>query len=370
MEKITDIIESIANEKNLDAADVKERVITAFLCTAKRLFGEEYEYNAHIDSDTKNIKLFQTLKVVADNDEQSDESKQFITLSKAKELDESVEIGDEINYNINIEDLGRTASMTLAKELNYHIQNLLREKLFEQYNSKIGNLVLATVTSIDEKDNTLYFDIDDLKGFMPLKNRIKSANPDLSDKFSVGDTVRAIIRRVNINQQGINIELSRTSPKFLEALLASEVPEIKDGKVIVKECARIPGQRAKVALVALSSSIDPIGAVVGLKGTRINAVSGELCGEIIDVIEYSATPEILVTRAMSPAIISSVEINEKKAHVFINPAQKSKAIGKNGTNVRLCSMITKYEIELHEIEEQKPSEEDALKNLQSLFKDI
>ena len=152
--------------------------------------------------------------------------------------------------------------------------------------------------------------------------------------------------------------------------MASEVPEIKDGKVIVKECARIPGQRAKVALVALSSSIDPIGAVVGVKGTRINAVSGELCGEIIDVIEYSTTPEILVTRAMSPAIISSVEINEKKAHVFINPAQKSKAIGKNGTNVRLCSMITKYEIELHEIEEQKPSEEEALKNLQSLFKDI
>lgn len=367
MEKITDIIESIANEKNLDFDEVKNRVITAFLRTAKTLFGEEHEYNAHIDTETKSIKLYETLEVISDKDERKADEAHFITLSKAKELSKSVEIGDEINYDIDIQNMGRTASMTLAKELNFHIQALMKEKLFEQYNNKVGNLVIATVTGVDENDQTTYFDVDDLKGFMPLKSRIKSAIPELSDDFKVGDTVKAVIRHVNISNQGINIELSRTSPKFLEALLHSEVPEIKDNKVMIYATARIPGQRAKVALIATSPNVDPVGSVVGAKGVRINAVSDELGKENIDVIEYSQTPEIFVSRAMSPAIINSVKIDGKKANVYINSAQKSKAIGKSGVNVRLAAMLTKYEIVLHEIDEGKKSQTEAMKELESLF---
>jgi len=370
MEKINDIIESIANEKGLDSTEVKERVITAFLRTAKTLFGEEYEYKAEIDDDTKNIKLFQTLIVVADNDENAKFEKQYIALSKAKKIDPHIEIGDEVNYDIDIENLGRTASMILSKELNYHIQALLRDKLYDQYNSKVGALVASTVTSINQEDKTTYFDVDDLKGYMPLKNKIKSNSPELSDNFKVGDVVKAVIKRVHISSQGINIELSRTSPKFLEALLKSEVPELKDGKIIIQASARIPGQRAKIAISSISPSIDPVGAVVGAKGVRINAVSKELCNENIDIFEYSATPEIFVTRAMAPAIITSVKIQDKKATVYVNPSQKSKAIGKSGINVRLAAMLTGYEIELKETEEKQTSNQEALKELESLFKGI
>lgn len=366
MERIADIIESIANEKGLEIEDVKERVIRAVINTAKKIYGENYEYDAVIDSSTKSLHLYQKITVVEDGDERlAEDNEHFLGVSEAKKVDAGVEIGDELTYELSTDNLGRTAAQTLHKELEYHIQRLMEEKIFQKYQEMIGQMVFGSVTRVDSEENT-FIEIDELRAVMSRKNRIKG------EKFKLGDVVKAVIKSVYIDKSmGIKVELSRTSPKFLEALLKAEVPEIKDGLVLIAASARIPGERAKVALVATSPNVDPVGATVGTKGVRINAVTNELSGENIDAIEYSAEPAILITRAMSPAIISSVKItDENKAVVSLASEQKSKAIGKSGINIRLASMLTGYEIELNELGAKGESKDENAKDLKALFGDL
>lgn len=360
MEKITDIIESIANEKNLDLESVKDKVIVALINTAKKVYGQEYDFFV----DNKSLKLYQKITVIADNDDRLDENNEsFIALSKARKEAGEVEIGDELTYECSLENLGRTAVNILHKELEYHIQKLLEQTIFDKYKNKVGQIVFGNVVRIDSEENT-YIEIDELRAFLPRKNRIKG------EKFKIGDVVKAVIRRVYIDK-GIKIELSRTSPKFLERLLESEVPEIKDGYVSIQNCARIPGERAKVVLTTNMSNIDPVGATVGVKGVRINAVSKELHNENIDCIEYSNEIEILIARALAPAIISSVKVKDQKAIVSLNNDQKSKAIGRNGINIRLVSMLSSCEIELNVLDSKNnESATEAFKNLENLFKNV
>lgn len=364
MEKISDIIESIANEKNLELEAVKERVIKALINTAKKTYGEQYEFFV----DEKSLKLFQKIIVVADDDERlQDENEHFISISKARAESSEIELGDELVYECSLENLGRTAVNTLHKELEYHIQKLLEQTIYEKYQNMSGQMVFGPVTRVDSEENT-FVEIDELRAFLPRKNRIKG------EKFKVGDVLKAVIRRVFNDKNGIRLELSRTSPKFLEALLEAEVPELKDELIKITASARIPGERAKIVLQSLSANVDPIGATVGQKGVRINAVSKELHNENIDCIEYSPQMPLLIARALAPAIISSVKLDEenKKALVSLNTDQKSKAIGKSGINIRLAAMLTGYEIELVELDSgaKKPeaNSEEALKNLQDLFK--
>ena len=366
MEKIADIIESIANEKGLEIEDVKERVIRAIINTAKKIYGENYEYDAIIDNSTKTLHLYQKITVVEDGDERlAEDNEHFLSISEAKKVDSGVEIGDELTYELSTDNLGRTAAQTLHKELEYHIQRLMEEKIFQKYQDMVGHMVFGSVTRVDSEENT-FIEIDELRAVMPRKNRIKG------EKFKPGDVVKAVIKSVYIDKSmGIKVELSRTSPKFLEALLKAEVPEIKDGLVLIAASARIPGERAKVALVATSPNVDPVGATVGTKGVRINAVTKELNGENIDAIEYSTEPAILITRAMAPAIISSVKIGEDgKAVVSLVTEQKSKAIGKSGINIRLASMLTGYEIELNELGARGESKDENAKDLKALFGDL
>ena len=366
MEKIADIIESIANEKGLEIEDVKERVIRAIINTAKKIYGENYEYDAVIDNATKTLHLYQKITVVEDGDERlAEDNEHYLGVSEAKKVDSGVEIGDELTYELSTDNLGRTAAQTLHKELEYHIQRLMEEKIFQKYQDMVGHMVFGSVTRVDSEENT-FIEIDELRAVMPRKNRIKG------EKFKPDDVVKAVIKSVYIDKSmGIKVELSRTSPKFLEALLKAEVPEIKDGLVMIAASARIPGERAKVALVATSPNVDPVGATVGTKGVRINAVTKELNGENIDAIEYSAEPAILITRAMAPAIISSVKIGENnKAVVSLVTEQKSKAIGKSGINIRLASMLTGHEIELNELGARGESKDENAKDLKALFGDL
>ena len=366
MEKIADIIESIANEKGLEIEDVKERVIRAIINTAKKIYGENYEYDAVIDNATKTLHLYQKITVVEDSDERlAEDNEHYLGVSEAKKVDSGVEIGDELTYELSTDNLGRTAAQTLHKELEYHIQRLMEEKIFQKYQDMVGHMVFGSVTRVDSEENT-FIEIDELRAVMPRKNRIKG------EKFKPGDVVKAVIKSVYIDKSmGIKVELSRTSPKFLEALLKAEVPEIKDGLVLIAASARIPGERAKVALVATSPNVDPVGATVGTRGVRINAVTKELNGENIDAIEYSAEPAILITRAMAPAIISSVKIGEdNKAVVSLVTEQKSKAIGKSGINIRLASMLTGHEIELNELGARGESKDENAKDLKALFGDL
>ena len=358
MEKILDIIEAIAHEKNISKEHAIEAFKEALINTAKKLTSFTSTFEAIIDPDTKTYSVYKIITVVADDDDQlyvevgkegntkEIESDSFISLSEAKEFDDSLEIGDQLKEEFVLEEHGRTASANLFRELEYHVQRRVEQDLFEKYREKVGSVMLGTVNRVDADDNT-HVEIGELKGILTQRNRIKG------EKFKRGDSIRALLRYVSVDPEyGLFLELTRTSPKFLEALMASEVPEIDDGVVEIVAAARIPGERAKIALKTDQMNVDPIGAAVGVKGVRINAVSEELNGENIDCIEFSPIPEVFITRALSPAISQSIKVDadEKKAVVNITSDQKAKAIGKSGINIRLASMLTGYTIELNEIE--------------------
>jgi len=376
MEKILDIAEAIANEKGLNPQNVLEALKTAFVQTAKRVIGQNLAFEAQIDDVTKTINIVQTITVVADDDEKLQDEEiapAYISITEARDYDDQVELGDQLQVPHELEDYGRTAASSLHREIEYHVQKLIEDELFNKYKSKIGTLVTGRVTRVDSQSNT-YIEIDEVRAVLPMKSRIKG------EVFKVGDHLKAVVRKVNMDREnGIQIELSRTSPKFLEELLALEVPEIADGMVIIEKAARIPGQRAKIAILSTHPNIDAVGATVGVKGVRINSVSQELQDENIDCVEYTTIPELFVSRTMSPAIISHVEIvknsagENEKAIVTLPSDQKSKAIGKSGINIRLASMLTGMQIELVENgttaegTEQENQPKDSVDALEALF---
>jgi len=361
----------MAHEKNLSVENAMEAFKEALIQTAKRLEGDESEFEVEIDYDTQNYHIYKVLTVVADDDSRAEEEpEKFITVEEAKGYDEEIEPGDKIRSELHLEDYGRTAAANLFHELEYHIQRRVEQDIFDKYKAKVGSIIIGTVSRVDDGGNT-YVEIGELKGILSMRNRIKG------ESFKTGDTLKALLRFVTIDPKyGMYLELTRTAPKFLEELMKREVPEIQDGAVEIISSARIPGERAKVALKTDRPDIDPIGAAVGQRGVRINAVSAELCGENIDCIEYSPIPEIYITRALSPAVVQNVKIEnpntaEQKAIVDITADQKAKAIGKSGINIRLASMLTKYQIELNEVEgivERAPdmSSQEKTKDLSAL----
>jgi N utilization substance protein A len=350
MEKILDIIEAMAHEKNISEESALEAFSEAVVKTAQRLTTPESTFEVQIDRDARTYSVQKVITVVADDDERLEEQRDsYIPLSEAKAYDEEIEIGDQLRSDFVLEDYGRTAAANLFKELEYHIQRRVEQDMFDRYKAKVGTIIIGTVSRVDANGNT-YTEIGELKGVLSLRNRIKG------ESFKVGDTIKALLRFVNVDPKyGMFLELSRTAPKFLERLMEKEVPEIQDGTVEIISSARIPGERAKIALKTDRPDVDPIGAAVGQRGVRINAVSDELNGENIDAIEYSPIPEIFITRALSPAIVQHVRIEnpntaDQKAIVDITADQKAKAIGKSGINIRLASMLTGYQIELNEVE--------------------
>ena len=376
MEKILDIAEAIGHEKGLQAEQVLEALKTAFVQTAKRVIDNKFAFEAVINDETKALDIIQTITVVADDDEKladEDIAPMYISISEAREYDDQVELDDQLQVPHELVEYGRTGASQLHREIEFHIQRLVEDELYNKYKSKIGTLVSGRVTRVDAQ-NATYIEVDEVRAILPMKSRIKG------EIFEVGDHLKAVVRRASMDKEnGMQIELSRTSPKFLEELLALEVPEISDGTVIVEGSARIPGERAKIALLSTHPQVDAVGATVGVKGVRINAVSAELIGENIDCIEYTSIPELFMSRIMAPAIISHVEIikNEdgeaERAIVTLPADQKSKAIGKSGINIRLASMLSGLNIELvesdsvtnedGEIEEAK----DGLDALEAMF---
>ena len=360
MDKIIDILDSIAYEKGLKLTDVENALKEALIKTAEKMVDHTLKFDAEIDKENKKLNLFQKIEVIDEDDvrllanavDEWDNPlniDNYMIIDEAKEIDADLEIGDFINYDLEFENMGRNAASILHHNFEYKLQRFIEVNLLAKYEDKIGKLINGVVTRIDKEENT-FVDIGEVRGMLTRKNRIKG------ESFKIGDTLKSVVKLVRIDKEnGLIVELSRTSPKFLEALLALEVPELKDERVIIEASARIPGSRAKIALSTMEPQIDPIGAVVGVKGVRIMAVSAQLNGENIDCVEHSSIPEMFIARALSPAIISSVKIEKSKnederdkAIVTIPSDQKSKAIGRAGLNIRLASMLTKHTIELVE----------------------
>lgn len=377
MDKILDVMEIIAYEKGLQLESVQNIVEGEILKLAKNTLGAEKNYVIDFDKKDKTIKLFYKLKIV-DSDKKervleessldssessanfgeskSESNAEFFDSEKEIRLNDalkmpnidgdSLHIGDEILLEINLSeiDINRNITSTLLKDFEALMEKSLENQIYEQLKSHIGKIVNGMVIFVDKRSEDSIVEIDATRAKLPRKNRIKG------EKFAVGENISCILKNIYFDKKyGIQIELSRTTPKFLEELLRLEVPEIADGEVSIIKCARIPGVRAKVAVQSNTPRVDAVGATVGVKGVRINAVSKKICGENIDCIEYSPVAEAFVANALSPAKIKSVKIEGEKATITIHSEQKPKVIGKDGVNIRLASMLLGLELIINDI---------------------
>jgi len=354
VEKIQDLLSLVANEKGLDFDEVKEAFKRSIIKTAKKVLGD---IDVDVEMEDGELKIYQNFEVIND-DRALENPEKYLYLDEAKEISDNIQLGDKVRAELDLSKLGRSGAMALQREFEREITRLLENEIYRKLISKLNTIVSGEVVKVDNEENT-WIEIEGVKGVLPRRNRIKG------EKFEVGDILKALLKYVHFdNKKGITIELSRTSPKFLEKLIEQAVPEVRDGIIKIHSIARIPGVRAKVAVSSLNPKVEPIGTIIGKNGVRINAISNELHGENIDLIEYSPQPEIYVARALSPAIVKSVKIDDKEgvAYVELDPQEKAKAIGKNGVNITLASMLTKYKIELKDSEEKK-SDTSKLENL-------
>ncbi len=379
MEKILDIVGAIASENGLPQEQVVEAIKESMVKMAKKEISENGNFIVFEDKSSKELKLVQKMIVCDDGEFNEDMEATHIPISDAQKLVEHVNAGDELEYQINLEGMNRNAVNSIFHDITYQIQKLNEQEILKAFEKDLNKIVIGKVLYVDKDGNTSV-ELGETRAILPLKNRIKGEN------FRVGQTIRCVLKSARITRNGIRLELSRTTPKLLEELLMLEVPEIKDGEVSIYKIARIPGEKAKVALYTNNPKIDPIGSAVGARGVRINAVSKELHGENIDCIEYSSVPEIFVAKSLLPAQVISVKLQTSEddekplAIVQVSKSQKSKAIGKSGINIRLASMLTGYIFQLEEVADKEENivikkddnkDEDkklGLEALQSLFK--
>jgi N utilization substance protein A len=326
--------------KNIDRMTMISVLEDSFRNVIAKLFGSNDNYDVIINPDKGDLEIWRNRTIVEDSELEDGNTQ--ISLSEAKKIDEDFEVGEEVTDEVFFEDFGRRAILNLRQTLTSKILELQKEGLYSRYKEKIGEIVSGEVYQIWKKEILL---LDDGKEelLLPKTEQIPS------DFFRKGEHVRAVVERVENKNNNPKIILSRTSPVFLERLLEIEVPEINDGLITIKKIARIPGERAKVAVESYDERIDPVGACVGMKGSRIHGIVRELRNENIDIINYTSNVNLYIQRALSPAKITSVKVNEeeKRAEVLLRPEEVSLAIGKGGFNIKLASMLTGYTIDVY-----------------------
>lgn len=336
--------------KNIDRATMMSVLEDVFRSVLIRQFGTDENFDVIINIDKGDFEIWRNRVVVAD-DELEDPNLQ-ITLKDARKIDEDYEVGEEVTDEVKLADFGRRAILNLRQNLASKIMELEKDHIYGKYKNKIGEIVTGEVYQIWKKE-ILILDDEGNELILPKSEQIPS------DFFRKGDSVRAIVYKVELRNNNPLIILSRTAPAFLERLFELEIPEIFDGLIIIKKIVRVPGERAKVAVESYDERIDPVGACVGMKGSRIHGIVRELRNENIDVINYSANIQLFIKRALNPAKINSIKIIEgtKKAEVYLKPEEVSLAIGKGGLNIRLASQLTGYEIDVYR--EMEQDEEDV-----------
>ena len=340
--KSSDLIQSFAefkDQKNIDRETMKEILEDVFRAILVKNYGSDENYDVIINVDKGDFEIYRILEVVADEDF-TDENRQ-IPLSKARLAADDYEVGEEYTEEIKVEQFARRNILAIRQNLASRVTEMERNNLFERYRKRIGLLVTAEVYQIRKREIVLRDD-EENELFLPKSEQIPS------DHFRKGDSVRAVVDRVEVGRSSPLVFVSRTSPRFLECLMELEVPEIFDGLITIKKVVRIPGERAKVAVESYDDRVDPVGACVGMKGSRIHGIVRELRNENIDVISYSSDPRVYVTRALSPAKLTRLEIKDDghTLEVFLKPDQVSLAIGKNGYNIKLASELTGYKIDV------------------------
>ena len=343
-EEATNMVERFAEFKELKHIDKTTMISVleeSFRNVLAKMFGTDQNLDVIMNPDKGDVQIFQNLEVVPDGEVTNPYTQ--ISLSDARaDQNPDVEVGEEHTREIIFEKFGRRAILNLRQTLQSKILDLQKEAIFSQFNGREGELVSGEVYQTWSKE-TLLLDSEDNEMILPKSESIPG------DFFRKGETIRAVIQKVDNKNNNIKITVSRTSDEFMRRLFELEVPEIHDGLINIRAVARIPGERAKIAVESYDDRIDPVGACVGVKGSRIHGIVRELRNENIDVICYTSNPSLFIQRALSPARISNIRLDEnaRKAEVFLRPEEVSLAIGKNGHNIKLATMLTGYTIDVY-----------------------
>ena len=337
--------------KNIDKSTMIGVLEDVFRHLLIKTYETDENFDVIINPEKGDLEIWRNRTIVEDG--QVENPNQQISLTDARKIDPTYEVGEEVADEIKLSDFGRRSVLSLRQNLASRIMELEKANLYEKYKDKVGEIITGEVYQVWKKE-VLILDDEDNELVMPKAEQIPS------DFFRKGDTVKAIVSRVEMRNNSPLIVLSRTAPEFLERLFEMEVPEIYDGLITIKKIVRIPGERAKIAVESYDDRIDPVGACVGVKGSRIHGIVRELRNENIDVINYTSNISLFIQRALSPAKISSIRLNEeeKKAEVFLKPEEVSLAIGKGGLNIKLASMLTEYTIDVFRELDESVADED------------
>ena len=334
-----DSFKEFKETKNIDRTTLVSVLEESFRNVLAKIFGSDENFDVIVNPDKGDFEIYRNRVVVADG-EVEDENKQ-IALKEARKIEPDYEVGEDVSERVEFAKFGRRAILNLRQTLASKILELEHDSLYNKYKDRVGQVIAAEVYQVWKRE-VLVVDDENNELILPKAEQIPA------DLYRKGETIRAVIERVDNENNNPKIILSRTSPTFLQRLLEAEVPEIAEGLIAIRRIARMPGERAKIAVESFDERIDPVGACVGVKGSRVHGIVRELCNENIDVINYTANTKLFIQRALSPAKVSSINIDEenKKAEVYLKPEEVSLAIGRGGLNIKLASMLTEYTIDV------------------------
>lgn len=337
--------------KSIDRTTLVSVLEESFRNVIAKIYGSDENFDVIVNPDKGDFEIYRNRVVVADGEVQ-DENKE-ISLTDAQKIEPDYEVGEDVSEPVDFAKFGRRAILNLRQTLASKVLELEHDSLYNKYKDRVGQIISGEVYQVWKRE-VLLVDEDNNELILPKGEQIPR------DQYRKGETVRAVILRVDNENNNPKIILSRTAPTFLERLLEAEVPEIEDGLISIRGIARMPGERAKIAVESYDDRIDPVGACVGVRGSRVHGIVRELCNENIDVINWTANTKLFIQRALSPAKVSSLTIDEenKKAEVYLQPEEVSLAIGRSGMNIKLASMLTGYTIDVFRELDEQAAEED------------
>ena len=348
---MVDTFREFKETKNIDRTTLMSVLEESFRNVIAKIFGSDENFDVIVNPDKGDFEIYRNRTVVADGVDH-DENKE-ITLTEARKIQPDYEVGEDVSEKVDFSKFGRRAILNLRQTLASKVLELEHDSLYNKYKDRVGQIISAEVYQVWKRE-VLLVDDENNELILPKGEQIPR------DQYRKGEAVKAVILRVDNENNNPKIILSRTSPVFLQRLLEQEVPEIADGLITVQRIARMPGERAKIAVESYDERIDPVGACVGVKGSRVHGIVRELCNENIDVVQYTSNVKLFITRALNPASVLRVDVDEEnhKAEVYLEPGEVSKAIGRSGMNIKLASMLTGFTIDVFREVEEGTEDED------------